>query len=370
MCSVKQINDSFLSKNDTLIIKGIAVVLLLSHHMWGFPERIPGDLFSLVGLIDPSLLKTLGEFGRICVAIFAFLGGYGKYLKYRDKKVNVFSEIKKLYLKYWQVFVVFVPIGFVFFRNQIPYCENESICSRFADFSVKDLILNLTGVMVSYNKEWWFVFIFAICICLFPLIRHMADRLSLIVNTLIVLVFQLSFLLLDESNILSSSDLYMRSFWHKSPYVACFYIGILIARHDLFSKLNVKLSKIRYMPVFSALIITLIIVIRETLDNVALDSVYVILFVFFVKYLYTNNSIVKKAFAFLGKHSTNMWLTHTFFCYYFGPFAKSIMFFRFAVPTLIVLLIYSLVASVLLSLFWTSVSNLTTKSKISKISGK
>ena len=124
------------------------------------------------------------------------------------------------------------------------------------------------------------------------------------------------------------------------------------------------------MPILSIFIIALVIVIRETLDNVALDFAYVVLFVYFVKYLYINSCVAKTALAFLGKYSTNMWLTHTFFCYYFGMFAKSIMLFRFAVPTLIVLLIYSLVASILITFFWESVIKAGTKILALARSGK
>ena len=138
----------------------------------------------------------------------------------------------------------------------------------------------------------------------------------------------------------------------------------------MFSKLSAKLSRVRYMPILSIFIIALVIVIRETLDNVALDFAYVVLFVYFVKYLYINSCVAKTALAFLGKYSTNMWLTHTFFCYYFGMFAKSIMLFRFAVPTLIVLLIYSLVASILITFFWESVIKAGTKILALARSGK
>lgn len=36
--------DDFYSRKDTKIIKGIAIVLMLMHHLWAFPERIGGHL--------------------------------------------------------------------------------------------------------------------------------------------------------------------------------------------------------------------------------------------------------------------------------------------------------------------------------------
>lgn len=34
--------DLFFSRIDTKIIKGLAIILMLMHHLWAFPERIAG----------------------------------------------------------------------------------------------------------------------------------------------------------------------------------------------------------------------------------------------------------------------------------------------------------------------------------------
>ena len=50
--------------------------------------------------------------------------------------------------------------------------------------------------------------------------------------------------------------------------------------------------------------------------------------------------------------STNMWLIHTFFCYYFGVTAKIVAAPRYAIPALIILFAMSYAASVLVDKFW------------------
>lgn len=37
------------TREDTRAIKGVAVVLMLLHHLWCFPDRIPVELFSGIG---------------------------------------------------------------------------------------------------------------------------------------------------------------------------------------------------------------------------------------------------------------------------------------------------------------------------------
>ena len=62
---------------------------------------------------------------------------------------------------------------------------------------------------------------------------------------------------------------------------------------------------------------------------------------------------MKKTFLALGKQSTNMWLTHTFFCYYFYPAVKIVVVYpKYAILSLIVFVAFTYVASVLLDLFW------------------
>lgn len=75
------------SKEDTKCMKALAVILMLIHHLWGFPGRIEGlKYFSGGGCEDFTLF--IGLFGKICVSFFLFLGGYGLYISNQGR----FSE--------------------------------------------------------------------------------------------------------------------------------------------------------------------------------------------------------------------------------------------------------------------------------------
>lgn len=92
---------------------------------------------------------------KLCVAVYAFISGYGLYHTCHKLHQNNISEmlltdykkvIKHLwgfYLKYWLVFLVFVPIGFVYFGRT---------------FDKKTFFLSLIGESCAYNDEW----------CLYP----------------------------------------------------------------------------------------------------------------------------------------------------------------------------------------------------------
>ena len=62
--------------------------------------------------------------------------------------------------------------------------------------------------------------------------------------------------------------------------------------------------------------------------------------------------VLRSGLVQLGKQSTNMWLIHTFFCYYFGIMSKVVTTPRYAILSLILLIALSFVAGTLVDLFW------------------
>lgn len=350
--SRKQTVDSYLSKEFTLIIKGLAVILLLSHHLWAFPERLPGSITGITDYVYRGSLLIAGDFGRICVAVFAFLSGYGKYIKYADNKINTFRDIKKMYFLYWRVFLIFIPVAFIFFRNQVPYCQEEMVYSCYKVFSVRELVLNFFGLLSTYNREWWFLSTYIICTAMFPLIKKMADKLSVLMYVFIVLCFLHAFLMLERTGIFKLYDIADNIFKYLMPYVVCFCSGVLIAKKAAFSAVAEKTDKLRFRSLLSLGLIILVFVLREVLSVLTLEFLYVILFVYALRMLLSDTVRINRIFAFLGRYSSYMWLTHSFFCYYFGIVAKSIVFFKWSLITLLILTGYSLAASVLIDFVW------------------
>ena len=99
--------DKFLTVDDTRIMKAVAITLMLMHHLWCFGTRTAGEpleyLFTIFGI--PSTIY-FGFFGKICVPMFFFFGGYGTYLSQFGKKFDLVGKLKKLYFAYWKVFLI------------------------------------------------------------------------------------------------------------------------------------------------------------------------------------------------------------------------------------------------------------------------
>lgn len=353
--------DKFLTRDGTKIMKAIAIILVFMNHLWLFPDRLAGgQLKSLFTIFGMSSIEYFSHFARISLSIFFFIGGYGTYIGCRGKQYDVVDRIKKLYFKFWKVFVVFIPIGFLFFSRQRNYCESAQVCSKFANFYLQEFIGNFLGIISTYNEEWWFLFAFVVAIASFPILRAIVERFSLIVNIYILLIGSLLMLYvfpaigaIEELGNLNRSFLFTRFFCQiPTPY----WMGIIVAKFGLLDRIKAALVKGKMLnPFMDVCIILMIFYLRQIEFLGDFDVFYVPVFIVVCVDLIDRIAIVKKLFVAIGSQTTNMWLIHSFFCYYFYYAARIVTFTGWAVPSLITLIIMAYIASICLDYFWSLV---------------
>ena len=76
-------------KKSTLLIKGIAIILMVCNHLFPIPEWIyPENQFISIPLGSKTLAAYVGGFSKICVAIFALLTGIAMYYTYSQKSIG------------------------------------------------------------------------------------------------------------------------------------------------------------------------------------------------------------------------------------------------------------------------------------------
>ena len=107
--------------------------------------------------------------------------------------------------------------------------------------------------------------------------------------------------------------------------------------------------------IVSALLIAVIVDLDVFLLAPEYRLVLLPLFVFAVTIFVDTTAFLKKILKTLGEHSTNMWLIHAFYCYYFYPAAKLVYGSGNAVIALAVLVGLSLGSSNILNYFWKNV---------------
>lgn len=153
-----------LSKEDSLVIKGIAICLMFCWHLFYCPNP--------VGLEFGSITRAVGVIGDTCVSMFLFVSGYGlakacskveaeHMFYYRTSSLHfVIKRLFKFYTNFWFVFLIFVPIGvFVF---DIPIIESNDFSTIIQRIFIEFF---LGG---SYNPNWWFNGLIVVLYLLFP----------------------------------------------------------------------------------------------------------------------------------------------------------------------------------------------------------
>ena len=155
-----------LTQRDTNILKGIAIIAMLFHHIYACPPEGCGPF--------GPVLTFLGVLGKCCVAIFLFCSGYGLTAQFsKIEKIGFKSSVRfvarrlsKFYSNYWFIFLIFVPLGvFVF---DIP------LSARYGEHVnlVKRLVFDIFGMQGfgSYNITWWFNKLIILLYIAFPLL--------------------------------------------------------------------------------------------------------------------------------------------------------------------------------------------------------
>ena len=351
------------TREDTRAIKGLAVVLMLLHHLatWGdrWPVGFAGFKSLWSGFVDQGFLTDLAFNAILCVPIFFFLGGVGLYRRWVAGRYSVTNAIISLYKQFWKVFIIFIPIGYLLF------CRTgrgiNVLCTRWvvgdAKSFLKVLFANFTGYDTTLNGEWWFL---ASYICTLPLgyLFCRAIRRHKNVWADIFLVFVIEILTQsvfpDLANLAAlpnlRQNLYFIRFLEINKYSTAFFMGIVWAKYDLLEKLKGRIANVPFRGVLCLAACVAVFICRAYIvsDVLSADLVLVPFFVAFLSAVFDSAKALKTGFRFLGSHSTNMWLVHSFYCYYFLEFTKIV----YATPSvwvdLLILVVLSLATSIVL----------------------
>lgn len=212
------------SKEHTNIAKGIAVIMLLIHHLFYSTDYAYTEL-QIFGI---NFWNTLAFFCKTTVAIFVILSGFGLYKSF-SKHENLTEFYKKhfakIYLNYWYIWLLFVPAGL--------FIYGRTFQTIYGDHTILKLAGNLLGVQNyfgywGYNPTWWFISLILALYLIFPLLYFLSKR-KYILEILFFASFSLYAVKCNLNYILC--------------YLPSFIGGILIAKYSLFEKTYTVLTK-------------------------------------------------------------------------------------------------------------------------------
>ena len=324
--------DSSISKNKSDAIKVIAVIFMIMHHLFAFPDRIKGVQYISVYKVNQtiSLEYFIAEFCLICVPIFLFLSGYGLYKKY--SYIVTYKEIKnrilKLLINYWIILFIFYFIGLILGKYTL---------------NIKEFIMNFLTISSSYNREWWFLNTYIILIILYPVILILINRFIFNICIIISLILTiLSRLLMKFMAIMAIESIILTLLNNMLSNQFIFVFGILVAKYALFDKISRKITLNRFSYYFIILIIVLINMNLSLIGSI-FRLLSPIIFIYSIVKLIPDLSFLNR----FSKHTTNIWLTHSFFCYYL--FQRLTFAPKLSVLIILWNIILSLISSVIIN---------------------
>lgn len=307
------------SLRDTNALKGLAIILMFYHHLFAFPERLPKGiryeaLFELSGV---SSAYAVAAIGKICVAIFVFLGGYGTYLsctRSESFRTVVGKRARSMYSALWSVFAVFIPLCIIF--------DIDRVTANYGD-----MLLNFLGLKTSYNREWWFFAPYLILILFIPIIKKLADKsrnlaIGLAAVCIVTAFSEFAFPYLTEISGLVGYERSLLYVLMKNTLkiLPGFMGGCVFARYDLLTKIKTRFSGNAGYSI-GALVLTAAVVCVRAVVGENFDYLLVMLFVPSIT-VALNNKVgryIHSFFNIIGKESTDMWLVHSFYCFYIFP---------------------------------------------------
>lgn len=347
--------DYRLSLGESQLIKACAIAMMLIHHLFLDHQEYGEGVF------------CFAMASKVCVALFVFLSGYGMAMTFPKIRIDGWRAVKKsilflgkrlikFYMNYWVVFFLSIAIGSFFWGRtlEIAYGSNTNTFLCF----IKDLF-GLQG-FESYNITWWFNKVILVLWLLFPFLFYA-------MKNAVISVLLLVFLFINPGDILYAFELVATCL---SIYVLPFCIGIFMAQHS--SRINRILNMV---PIYVVLLCSAcstgtFMLLRgyPLIPSFSYFRVEPFLTVSFVLLVISVCRMTKCKFSFwqyVGKHSMNMYLTHTFiFAYFFSEFI-----YGFKHPLVIfgVLFLLTLLLSVCIEFFKRKLGFYKIETKISTV---
>lgn len=280
-----------LTVDDTYLLKGCALILLLFHHLF-YTGDIPVDEI-MIG--EAPLVQSIGIWCKVCVAIFILLSGYGLSMSYRPVGGgNLWSFYKKRYVKlmvnYWFIYLLFVPFGVFVMGRTFDEVYHGSWVRPILD--LLGLYKAFTGDSYGYNPTWWFYSCIIILYAIYPFLAKCLKH-----TWLMIVVVLVSILFGSHIPVYNVCSYYLPSFL-LGMYMATFeYLNALyLVKYKLYIFMMLPfVCMLRFWMPYALLwdaIIAFFIVISFMLVNVPKELKYILVFI--------------------GKHSFNIFLFHTF----------------------------------------------------------
>lgn len=348
------------TKEHTMQMKGIAIIILLFHHCFLNAQRwatVPYEKLATTkgwgyypisfAPFSSHTIQYLASFSKICVAMFVFMTGYGMWVSYESqkKKTTMSNYIKKRMVTLMTGFLIIFVVTEILAIPTGRFIEVYGHDFRSVVYMIIDALglAKLLGTPL-FCLTWWYMSLAIVLIMIFPFVHSIMEKYQWVVVVASIIVPR-------ACGFGQSTDLFR--------YLLAYTLGMYFAQHDLLARIKEKFMEQNVEGKLLSLIVSLIglAVIIKCRQNAWIGWKYLdfwdgfaAMYVIVISYIYIlNGKWIVKGLGFLGKHSMNIFLIHSFYRdVFFHEFTYS---FYYAWLDYIVLMAISLVTSIVLEWF-------------------
>ena len=348
------------TKEHTMQMKGIAIIILLFHHCFLNAQRwatVPYEKLATTkgwgyypisfAPFSSHTIQYLASFSKICVAMFVFMTGYGMWVSYESqkKKTTMSNYIKKRMVTLMTGFLIIFVVTEILAIPTGRFIEVYGHDFRSVVYMIIDALglAKLLGTPL-FCLTWWYMSLAIVLIMIFPFVHSIMEKYQWIVVVASIIVPR-------ACGFGQSTDLFR--------YLLAYTLGMYFAQHDSLARIKEKFMEQNVVGKLLSLIVSLIglAVIIKCRQNAWIGWKYLdfwdgfaAMYVIVISYIYIlNGKWIVKGLGFLGKHSMNIFLIHSFYRDVF--FHKFTYSFYYAWLDYIVLMAISLVTSIVLEWF-------------------
>ena len=348
------------TKEHTMQMKGNAIIILLFHHCFLNAQRwatVPYEKLATTkgwgyypisfAPFSSHTIQYLASFSKICVAMFVFMTGYGMWVSYESqkKKTTMSNYIKKRMVTLMTGFLIIFVVTEILAIPTGRFIEVYGHDFRSVVYMIIDALglAKLLGTPL-FCLTWWYMSLAIVLIMIFPFVHSIMEKYQWVVVVASIIVPR-------ACGFGQSTDLFR--------YLLAYTLGMYFAQHDLLARIKEKFMEQNVAGKLLSLIVSLIglAVIIKCRQNAWIGWKYLdfwdgfaAMYMIVISYIYIlNGKWIVKGLGFLGKHSMNIFLIHSFYRdVFFHEFTYS---FYYAWLDYIVLMAISLVTSIVLEWF-------------------
>ena len=305
------------SKDDTLVIKGVAIIFLVFYHCLSSRERLFGydvNFFPLTEYYAYYIFESM----NVCVGMFAFLSSYGlmrtisgKYTEMNAQNSTDFVTRRtvSLIMAFFIPYVVCTLLSLIFFDYN-PYGKGEIFV-----FNMLSDMLGLAGMLGTPMMvgTWWYMSFALVIIWLMPFTVNIYRKYGIA-----VLIPYFVFPLFLRPDFYGGPSLTNMTRW-----LLCIPFGILFADAEIFEKMRGKqffnnkvVSKLLKFVIFTLLTILCFRLRKQgwVWENAyyIISTVLPLLFIYWLYEFVCAVPLLNRILGFFGKYSSDIFFINTF----------------------------------------------------------